>query len=87
MSRSDRTDDTHTPTDLAWFDVNKSGEIANRLSTDVHEVAEHLVEVRASYDGTCPSNPIFASPRLSRRALHLPLFSIPEHDLYHANRT
>jgi len=24
--------------------VNKSGELANRLSTDVHEVAEHLVE-------------------------------------------
>lgn len=30
--------------DLAFFDVNKSGELANRLSTDVHEVAEHLVE-------------------------------------------
>jgi hypothetical protein len=30
--------------DLAFFDVNKTGELANRLSTDVHEVAEHLVE-------------------------------------------
>jgi ABC-type multidrug transport system fused ATPase/permease subunit len=33
--------------DLAFFDVNKTGELAGRLSTDVHEVAEHLVEVRA----------------------------------------
>lgn len=33
-------------TDLAFFDVNKTGELAGRLSTDVHEVAEHLVEVR-----------------------------------------
>ena len=33
------------PTDLAFFDVNKTGELAGRLSTDVHEVAEHLVEV------------------------------------------
>lgn len=32
--------------DLAFFDVNKTGELAGRLSTDVHEVAEHLVEVR-----------------------------------------
>lgn len=81
MSRSDRTDDTHTPTDLAWFDVNKSGEIANRLSTDVHEVAEHLVEVRASYDGTCPFNTIFASP-VSLPALYTFHFlKIPQHEL------
>jgi ABC-type multidrug transport system fused ATPase/permease subunit len=30
--------------DMEFFDVNKTGELANRLSTDVHEVAEHLVE-------------------------------------------
>jgi hypothetical protein len=36
------------PPDLAFFDVNKTGELAGRLSTDVHEVAEHLVEVRKS---------------------------------------
>lgn len=28
----------------SFFDKHKSGELANRLSTDVHEVAEHLVE-------------------------------------------
>lgn len=30
--------------EIAFFDNNKAGELANRLSTDVHEVAEHLVE-------------------------------------------
>ncbi|CAM9181512.1 unnamed protein product [Chrysoparadoxa australica] len=30
--------------EMAFFDQNKTGELANRLSTDVHEVAEHLVE-------------------------------------------
>jgi ABC-type multidrug transport system fused ATPase/permease subunit len=30
--------------DLEFFDRNQTGELANRLSTDVHEVAEHLVE-------------------------------------------
>jgi ABC-type multidrug transport system fused ATPase/permease subunit len=30
--------------EAAFFDANRSGELANRLSTDVHEVAEHLVE-------------------------------------------
>jgi len=30
--------------EVAFFDNNRAGELANRLSTDVHEVAEHLVE-------------------------------------------
>jgi len=30
--------------EMAFFDENRSGELASRLSTDVHEVAEHLVE-------------------------------------------
>ncbi|KAL7486947.1 hypothetical protein ACHAW6_015330 [Cyclotella cf. meneghiniana] len=30
--------------DVAFFDQNRAGELANRLSTDVHEVAEHLVQ-------------------------------------------
>ena len=29
---------------IAFFDQNRGGELANRLSTDVHEVAEHLVQ-------------------------------------------
>lgn len=29
---------------IAFFDQNRGGEFANRLSTDVHEVAEHLVQ-------------------------------------------
>jgi len=29
---------------VAFFDQNRAGELANRLSTDVHEVAEHLVQ-------------------------------------------
>ena len=30
--------------DKTFFDDNRAGELANRLSTDVHEVAEHLVQ-------------------------------------------
>jgi ABC-type multidrug transport system fused ATPase/permease subunit len=30
--------------ELAYFDTAQTGELASRLSTDVHEVAEHLVE-------------------------------------------
>lgn len=30
--------------EVAFFDQNRAGELANRLSTDVHEVAEHLVQ-------------------------------------------
>lgn len=30
--------------DQTFFDQNRAGELANRLSTDVHEVAEHLVQ-------------------------------------------
>ncbi|KAL7537047.1 hypothetical protein ACHAXR_007555 [Thalassiosira sp. AJA248-18] len=30
--------------DVSFFDQNRAGELANRLSTDVHEVAEHLVQ-------------------------------------------
>jgi ABC-type multidrug transport system fused ATPase/permease subunit len=29
---------------VSFFDRNRAGELANRLSTDVHEVAEHLVQ-------------------------------------------
>ncbi len=29
---------------ITFFDQNRGGELANRLSTDVHEVAEHLVQ-------------------------------------------
>jgi ABC-type multidrug transport system fused ATPase/permease subunit len=29
---------------IGFFDQNRGGELANRLSTDVHEVAEHLVQ-------------------------------------------
>jgi ABC-type multidrug transport system fused ATPase/permease subunit len=29
---------------ISFFDQNRGGELANRLSTDVHEVAEHLVQ-------------------------------------------
>lgn len=35
--------------DISFFDKNKAGELANRLSTDVHEVAEHLVQNFAYY--------------------------------------
>lgn len=35
--------------EMAFFDQNRVGELANRLSTDVHEVAEHLVENVASF--------------------------------------
>lgn len=35
--------------DLAFYDRKKSGELANRLSTDVHEVAEHLVENTSTF--------------------------------------
>jgi len=35
--------------DLAFHRQNRAGELANRLSTDVHEVAEHLVENIASF--------------------------------------
>lgn len=30
--------------DISFFDKNRGGELANRLSTDVHEVAEHSVQ-------------------------------------------
>ena len=30
--------------EVAFYDENRAGELANRLSTDVHEVAEHLVQ-------------------------------------------
>ncbi|TFJ81841.1 hypothetical protein NSK_007088 [Nannochloropsis salina CCMP1776] len=57
--------------DLAFFDVNKSGELANRLSTDVHEVAEHLVEniskfLHASVMATASAGMLlYISPSLS----------------------
>lgn len=35
--------------DMDFFDQNRAGELANRLSTDVHEVAEHLVENVAKF--------------------------------------
>lgn len=35
--------------EVSFFDNNRAGELANRLSTDVHEVAEHLVENVASF--------------------------------------
>lgn len=35
--------------EMSFFDQNRVGELANRLSTDVHEVAEHLVENVASF--------------------------------------
>lgn len=35
--------------EMSFFDKNRVGELANRLSTDVHEVAEHLVENVASF--------------------------------------
>jgi ABC-type multidrug transport system fused ATPase/permease subunit len=35
--------------DVAFHRQNRAGELANRLSTDVHEVAEHLVENVASF--------------------------------------
>lgn len=35
--------------DVAFHRQNRAGELANRLSTDVHEVAEHLVENIASF--------------------------------------
>lgn len=35
--------------DASFFDANRAGELANRLSADVHEVAEHLVQNIASF--------------------------------------
>jgi len=35
--------------EASFFDVNRAGELANRLSADVHEVAEHLVQNIASF--------------------------------------
>ncbi|KNC83468.1 hypothetical protein SARC_04277 [Sphaeroforma arctica JP610] len=35
--------------DAAFFDVNRSGELVNRLGIDVHETAEHLVENVGSF--------------------------------------
>lgn len=57
--------------DVAFFDQNRAGELANRLSTDVHEVAEHLVENLAKFldcfvkSVTALGAMVFISPVLS----------------------
>ena len=64
---------------VAFFDRNRAGELANRLSTDVHEVAEHLVQnielflsnfVRAL---TASAQMILISPALSMYLSPLPI--------------
>jgi len=64
---------------VAFFDRNRAGELANRLSTDVHEVAEHLVQnielflsnlVRAL---TASAQMIVISPALSIYLSPLPI--------------
>ena len=64
---------------ITFFDQNRGGELANRLSTDVHEVAEHLVQnisifmsnmVRST---TAVASMIAISPALTLYLTPLPL--------------
>ena len=65
--------------DLSFFDKNKAGELANRLSTDVHEVAEHLVQNFAYYLSnlvrslTAIVQMILISPLLTATMVPLPI--------------
>ncbi len=65
--------------DLSFFDQNKAGELANRLSTDVHEVAEHLVQNFAYYLSnlvrslTAIVQMILISPLLTATMVPLPI--------------
>ena len=65
--------------DLSFFDKNKAGELANRLSTDVHEVAEHLVQNFAYYLNnlvrslTAVVQMILISPLLTATMVPLPI--------------
>ncbi len=61
--------------DMAFFDKAKTGELTNRLSLDVHEVAEHLVQSCSSVL-TCSISAfvavgcmLYTSPQLSSVAL------------------
>ena len=64
---------------VAFFDRNRAGELANRLSTDVHEVAEHLVQNIESFLSnfvralTASTQMIIISPALSMYLSPLPI--------------
>ncbi len=64
---------------ISFFDQNRGGELANRLSTDVHEVAEHLVQNISVFMSnmvrsiTACASMIAISPALTLYLMPLPL--------------